>query len=310
MATKTAKDIENEISSLKNAQDSLMTWVDIDDEYIKKDPSLRDWWDKAFGNSNPDLKDKNKLYREYANSIADLQSRLTNLKSAEQFMTDVVSENKDRINKIYDLQNKAAALSAWIQWTNRVAWWLWAASNVLNNSQWLTDATLRQSVAQNEAARQTALLNNAQQALNIPSTLASIWQANSQIAYNAALTNQLNNQRSSWSWGWSSWWYKSSWWGWGSEYTKLNEITVWWKKIKWTFYKDKNWNYYSSDWRLVYDKASWWRDNDFIPLNSKDTKNNTDNVKKWNSFEWLDFYIPSLKEKPDWNNVVFKKITL
>lgn len=222
MATKTAKDIENEISSLKNAQDSLMTWVDIDDEYIKKDSSLRDWWDKAFGNSNPDLKDKNKLYHEYANSIANLQSRLTNLKSAEQYMTDIVSENKDRINKIYDLQNKAAALSAWIQWTNRVAWWLWAASNVLNNSQWLTDATLRQSVAQNEAARQTALLNNAQQALNIPSTLASIWQANAQIAYQNALTWQINNQ---WSWSsWSSWgWYSYS--SWSSKAKKYSALS-------------------------------------------------------------------------------------
>lgn len=210
MATKTAKDIEIEINGLTDAQAALLTWVDIDDEYIKKDPSKRDWWDKAFGNSNPELKEKNKLYREYANSIADLKSRLTNLKSAEQYMTDIVSENKDRINKIYDLQNKAAALSAWIQWTNRVAWWLWAASNVLNNSQWLTDATLRQSVAQNEAARQTALLNNAQQALNIPSTLASIWQANAQIAYQNALTWQLNNQWSWWSWGWG--WY--SYWSW------------------------------------------------------------------------------------------------
>ena len=211
MATKTAKDIEIEINGLTDAQAALLTWVDVDDEYIKKDPSKRDWWDKAFGNSNPDLKEKNKLYREYANSIADLKSRLTNLKSAEQYMTDIVSENKNRINKIYDLQNKAAALSAWIQWTNRVAWWLWAASNVLNNSQWLTDATLRQSVAQNEAARQTALLNNAQQALNIPSTLASIWQANSQIAYNAALTDQLNNKWGSWSW-WSWGWYGYSSW--------------------------------------------------------------------------------------------------
>ena len=228
MATKTAKDIEIEINGLTDAQAALLTWVDVDDEYIKKDPSKRDWWDKAFGNSNPELKEKNKLYREYANSIADLKSRLTNLKSAEQYMTDIVSENKNRINKIYDLQNKAAALSAWIQWTNRVAWWLWAASNVLNNSQWLTDATLRQSVAQNEAARQTALLNNAQQALNIPSTLASIWQANSQIAYNAALTDQLNKQ-----WSWGSWWSWYSWgWGWYN-YSKWNKDTNDWSNELW-----------------------------------------------------------------------------
>lgn len=308
MATNTAKDIENKIDSLKKAQDSLMTWVDIDDEYIRKDSSLRDWWDKAFGNSNPELKDKNRLYHEYSNSIADLQSRLTNLNSAEQFMTDIVSENKDRINKIYDLQNKAAALSAWIQWTNRVAWWLWAASNVLNNSQWLTDATLRQNVAQNEAARQTALLNNAQQALNIPSTLASIWQVNAQNAYQAALTNQLNNQRSWWS-SWS-WWYTPSRSSSNSDYETLNEITVWWKKIKWTFYKDKNWNYYNKDWIIVYDKESWRIDNSIIPAENNNKTNNTITQPKGNSFKWMNFIIPTLKDNPDWNNVTFRRTVI
>lgn len=201
MAVKTNPIEQNqkEIDWIKALQNWLMTWVDIDDEFIKKPQSLWDWWDKAFANSNPELKEKNRLYQEYNNQLAWLQTRLSNLSSAEQYMTDIVSENKDRINKIYNLQNKAAALSAWIQWTNRVAWWLWAASNVLNNSLWVNDATLRQAVAQNEAARQTALLNNAQQALNIPSTIASINASNASAdaqRSQANYYNSLNNQTS------------------------------------------------------------------------------------------------------------------
>lgn len=282
MATNTAKDIEIAINGLTEAQAALLTWVDIDDEYIKKDPSKRDWWDKAFWNTNPDLKEKNKAYHEYANRISDLQSRLTNLQSAEQYMTDIVSENKDRINKIYDLQNKAAALSAWIQWTNRVAWWLWAASNVINNSQWITDATLRQNVAQNEAARQTALLNNAQQALNIPSTLASIWQANAQIAYQNALTGQIWKENS-YSWSSYGWYSYSSRWNnkWNNE-DKDIKIDIPESQLKTLEWKDVSWNADWISWSTIrnWNKRYFWLDSDTWKLKWALDKYAPDWVKK------------------------------
>lgn len=256
---------------------SLKSWVEYDDSLLSKPQNQLTGYDKATLNINPDLKAKREAYQASLVRSNRLQSDLNNIQNAQQFLQNNVSQQKERINKLYDLQDKAAAISASIQWTNRVAGWLWAASNVLGNSRWITDAQMQQQILQNDAQRESALANVAQQEANIPSVLASLDQANANSELARAQAKYYNNQstRSSWwtsSWWWSKWW--GWWWGWWWDEVK----TVWdwdlyWYKYEWWQLKDSNgnviyswwlleynWNLYNEDWtKLIYDKdANKW----------------------------------------------------
>lgn len=233
---------------------SLKSWVEYDDSLLSKPQNQLTGYDKATLNINPDLKAKREAYQASLARSNKLQSDLSNIQEAQQFLQNNVSQQKERINKLYDLQDKAAAISASIQWTNRTAWWLWAASNVLGNSRWITDAQMQQQILQNSAQRESALANVAQQEANIPSVLASLDQANANSELARAQAKYYSNQNStSWWGGW--WWYTkptSNNEG-ETKYTRLNELTINWNKINWLFYKDSKWNYYDATWNLIYD---------------------------------------------------------
>ncbi len=230
---------------------SLKSWVEYDDSLLSKPQDQLTGYDKATLNINPDLKAKREAYQASLARSNKLQSDLSNIQEAQQFLQNNVSQQKERINKLYDLQDKAAAISASIQWTNRTAWWLWAASNVLGNSRWITDAQMQQQILQNSAQRESALANVAQQEANIPSVLASLDQAKASSELARAQAKYYNNQ---WTSSSSNWWYsynknpdkkeeqpkEISNWKWGS-YT-----------FEWGQLKDKDWNVVFSWWLLEY----------------------------------------------------------
>ena len=250
---------------------SLKSWVEYDDSLLSKPQDQLTGYDKATLNINPDLKAKREAYQASLARSNKLQSDLSNIQEAQQFLQNNVSQQKERINKLYDLQDKAAAISASIQWTNRVAGWLWAASNVLGNSRWITDAQMQQQILQNDAQRESALANVAQQEANIPSVLASLDQANANAELARAQANYYWNQNST-SWWWSSWWYRysSGWWDPDKkeepEYTRLNWLDINWNKINWIFYKDSKWNYYDATWNPIYDAKTKKRSSDIISM--------------------------------------------
>ena len=247
---------------------SLKSWVEYDDSLLSKSQDQLTGYDKATLNMNPDLKAKREAYQASLVRSNRLQSDLNNIQNAQQFLQNNVSQQKDRINKLYDLQDKAAAISASIQWTNRVAGWLWAASNVLGNSRWITDAQMQQQILQNDAQRESALANVAQQEANIPSVLASLDQANANAELARAQANYYWNQNST-SWWWSSWWYKYTSNNNNNEnptLTRLNWLTINWNTIKWIFYKDSKWNIVDAWWQQIYDAETKKRASDIISM--------------------------------------------
>ena len=276
---------QDSLDILNNKINSYKTWVAYDDELINKSDKDLTGYDKATLNLNPDLQVKRNAVQNLISQRDNLKNRMVNIESAQQYLQDNVSQQKERINKLYDLQDKAAAISASIQWTNRVAGWLWAASNVLGNSRWITDAQMQQQILQNSAQRESALSNVAQQEANIPSVLASLYQTNAGIEQanaNAELAraqaNYYNNQatKSYWWWGW--WW--SKWWDdddndENPNIKTVNSINIWWKEIKWEFLTDWKWSFATTDWVILIDNwtvtAEWLK---LIDLwdKSKDSK--------------------------------------
>ena len=314
---------QDSLDILNNKINSYKTWVAYDDELINKSDKDLTGYDKATLNLNPDLQVKRNAVQNLISQRDNLKDRMVNIESAQQYLQDNVSQQKERINKLYDLQDKAAAISASIQWTNRVAGWLWAASNVLGNSRWITDAQMQQQILQNSAQRESALSNVAQQEANIPSVLASLYQTNAGIEQanaNAELAraqaNYYNNQATKsywwWGWWWSKWWNK--WWNDEDEdiniadYEMKNWETFWnWKyKVvdwmiidknwvvlwKWPIYKvtDDDWNTYVVDKDLNIIEWQW-------QINSKwkwwnlDKKTNylESKWKKWDTWQYFSF---------------------
>ena len=264
-----ANDRNEQLAKELGYQWSLKSWVEYDDSLLSKSQDQLTGYDKATLNMNPDLKAKREAYQASLVRSNRLQSDLNNIQNAQQFLQNNVSQQKDRINKLYDLQDKAAAISASIQWTNRVAGWLWAASNVLGNSRWITDAQMQQQILQNDAQRESALANVAQQEANIPSVLASLDQANANAELARAQADYYWNQNSTSWWG-SRWYSYSSWWDPDKkeepEYTRLNWLNINWNKINWIFYKDSKWNYYDATWNPIYDAATKKRASDIISM--------------------------------------------
>ena len=248
MAANNYVDRKWELAREYGFQNSYKYWDPYLDSLLEKSDDKLEWYDKAMLNVNPDLKAKREAYQKSLAKSNQLQTDLTNIESAKQFLQNTVSQQKQRINKLYDLQDKAAAISASIQWTNRVAWWLWAASNVLNNGRWVTEATKHQQILQNSAQRESALANLAQQEMNIPSVLASLWQANANNELARAQANYYNKSAEN-IWKTSS--TKSSWWwGWGWGWWKATYIKDW--ELHWFDFKD--WKLTDKDWNVLY---SW-----------------------------------------------------
>ena len=249
-----ANDRNEQLAKELGYQWSLKSWVEYDDSLLSKPQDQLTGYDKATLNINPDLKAKREAYQASLVRSNRLQSDLNNIQNAQQFLQNNVSQQKDRINKLYDLQDKAAAISASIQWTNRVAGWLWAASNVLGNSRWITDAQMQQQILQNDAQRESALANVTQQEANIPSVLSSIDQANANAELARAQTDYYWRQGSSSS---TNWWSSSNKKPSSSneeDYTIIDTIDYNWNKIKWAFLKDSDWNYYdATTWYKIYD---------------------------------------------------------
>lgn len=263
-----ANDRNEQLAKELGYQWSLKSWVEYDDSLLSKSQDQLTGYDKATLNMNPDLKAKREAYQASLVRSNRLQSDLNNIQNAQQFLQNNVSQQKERINKLYDLQDKAAAISASIQWTNRVAGWLWAASNVLGNSRWITDAQMQQQILQNDAQRESALANVAQQEANIPSVLASLDQANANAELARAQADYYWNQNST-SWWWSSWWYKYTSNNNNNEnptLTRLNWLTINWNTIKWIFYKDSKWNIVDAWWQQIYDAATKKRASDIISM--------------------------------------------
>jgi len=280
---------------------SLKSWVEYDDSLLSKPQDQLTGYDKATLNINPDLKAKREAYQASLARSNKLQSDLSNIQEAQQFLQNNVSQQKERINKLYDLQDKAAAISASIQWTNRTAWWLWAASNILGNSRWITDAQMQQQILQNSAQRESALSNVAQQEANLPSVLASLDQANANAELARAQTKYYNNQATT---------SASSWWGSyskknnnnnnnenESDYEILNWLDINWQHIDWVFVQDKDWNIYDANrqplkvwWQYTKEwmRILWWEDT----KNTNETKEDKDK-DYWNKMpSWIT--IPTL----------------
>jgi len=276
-------------------QNSLKTWVAYDDELLSKPDSELTWYDKATLNMNPNLKSNREAYQSSLNRSNQLRDRLTNIESARQYLQNNVSQQRDRINKLYDLQDRAAAISASIQWTNRAAWWLWAASNVLWNSRWITDAQMQQQILQNDAQRESALANVAQQEANIPSVLASLDQANANSELARAQANYYNQSSNQW-WSSSSGWIRRS----NSNnnnnnnnnnnYSFIDWVDMNWQHFDWTFIKDKDWNIYNEEWKL---------------LSYKDENWNTKYTKDWQAM----FKLDEVNTDNKTNELVGKKFT-
>ena len=282
-------------------QNSYKYWDPYLDSLLEKSDNKLEWYDKAMLNVNPDLAAKREAYQKSLAKSNKLQSDLTNIQSAQQFLQNNVSQQKDRINKLYDLQDKAAAISASIQWTNRVAGWLWAASNVLSNSRWITDAQMQQQILQNSAQRESALSNVAQQEANLPSVLASLDQANANAELARAQAKYYNNQATT---------SASSWWGSyskknnnnnnnenESDYEILNWLDINWQHIDWVFIQDKDWNIYDTNWQPLkvwwqytkeWMRILWWED-------TKNTDETKEDKKKDNS--------TTIKAFPTWVNI-------
>lgn len=292
---------------------SLKSWVEYDDSLLSKPQDQLTGYDKATLNINPDLKAKREAYQASLVRSNRLQSDLNNIQNAQQFLQNNVNQQKDRINKLYDLQDRAAAISASIQWTNRTAWGLWAASNVLNNSRWITDAQMQQQILQNDAQRESALSNVAQQEANIPSVLTSLNQANANAELARAQADYYNNQGKQQPSSSSSYVNKKN----NNNnndddditYEYVNWINWQWWTLDWKFIKTSDWNYYSEDWttKIAYEDEKW----------------NIIYTKDWQQLFWLDdvkadtikrfpssITIPTLKQTPwAWNNVEFKNIS-
>ena len=290
-----ANDRNEQLAKELGYQWSLKSWVEYDDSLLSKPQDQLTGYDKATLNINPDLKAKREAYQASLVRSNKLQSDLNNIQNAQQFLQNNVSQQKERINKLYDLQDRAAAISASIQWTNRVAGWLWAASNVLGNSRWITDAQMQQQILQNDAQRESALANVAQQEANIPSVLSSIWQANANAELAKAQANYYNSS--------NQWWNQSSWWSNRSsqsnnnnnnnnnnKYSFIDWVDMNWQHFDWTFIKDKDWNIYNEEWKL---------------LSYKDEEWNTKYTKEWQAM----FKLDEVKTDDKTNELVGKKFT-
>jgi len=289
-----ANDRNEQLAKELGYQWSLKSWVEYDDSLLSKPQDQLTGYDKATLNINPDLKAKREAYQASLVRSNKLQSDLNNIQNAQQFLQNNVSQQKERINKLYDLQDRAAAISASIQWTNRVAGWLWAASNVLGNSRWITDAQMQQQILQNDAQRESALANVAQQEANIPSVLSSIWQANANAELVKAQANYYNSS--------NQWWNQSSWWSNRSsqsnnnnnnnnnKYSFIDWVDMNWQHFNWTFIKDKDWNIYNEEWKL---------------LSYKDEEWNTKYTKEWQAM----FKLDEVKTDDKTNELVGKKFT-
>lgn len=289
-ATSNYVDRKWELAKEYGFQNSYKYWDAYLDSLLEKSDDKLEWYDKAMLNVNPDLKAKREAYQKSLARSNKLQSDLTNIQTAQQFLQNNVSQQKERINKLYDLQDKAAAISASIQWTNRVAWWLWAASNVLGNSRWINEATKHQQILQNSAQRESALANVAQQAANIPSVLASLQQneaaidqayANAELARAQAkyYTSQANKSYSynsskktekdpkeleDWTTFWPDWSFTYKWW-------KIYD--AWWNEV-WSWVLRKSWDFLiDADGTVVWYKNS---------INSDRKWFNTNQVGTWN----------------------------
>lgn len=286
-----ANDRNEQLAKELGYQWSLKSWVEYDDSLLSKPQDQLTGYDKATLNINPDLKAKREAYQASLVRSNKLQSDLNNIQNAQQFLHNNVSQQKERINKLYDLQDRAAAISASIQWTNRVAGWLWAASNVLGNSRWITDAQMQQQILQNDAQRESALANVAQQEANIPSVLSSIWQANANAELAKAQANYYNSS--------NQWWNQSSWWNNissqsnnnnNNKYSFIDWVDMNWQHFDWIFIKDKDWNIYNEEWKL---------------LSYKDEEWNTKYTKEWQAM----FKLDEVKTDDKTNELVGKKFT-
>lgn len=321
-ATNNYVDRKWELAREYGFQNSYKYWDPYLDSLLEKSDDKLEWYDKAMLNVNPDLAAKREAYQKSLAKSNKLQSDLTNIQSAQQFLQNNVSQQKDRINKLYDLQDKAAAISASIQWTNRVAGWLWAASNVLSNSRWITDAQMQQQILQNSAQRESALSNVAQQEANLPSVLASleqsrasIDQANANAELARAQAKYYNNQSTRSSWWTSSWWWGWWWGGWWDEVKTVWDWDLHWYKYEWWQLKDSNgnvvyswwlleynWNLYNEDWtKLIYDKDEnkWY----WLTVPKVNTTSLT-----WNRMpSWT--VVPTLKKEIwTWSNISFTNV--
>ena len=204
-------------SKMANLSD---TWNDYDNSLVTKSDSELTWYDKATLNLNPNLKDRRVSYQSLVTQNNDLSNQLVNLQSAQDYLQQSIDEQKTSANRLYDLQNAAARLSAEINWWANHAWWLWAWAWQMAQSRAAIDNQAFANILQNEQNRAATLNNIAAQQANLPQTLASIWQANSQNAYYNSMVNQ-NSWWTSSSWSrWTAWWWSSS--GWWSNSKKEN----------------------------------------------------------------------------------------
>lgn len=188
---------------------------DYDKSLLTKSDNELTWYDKATINMNPNIKSNRNYYRQLFNSNQWLGSQLTNLQSAQQILQDWIDKQEKNINKMYDLQNTAQRLSSEINWWASHAWWLWAWAGQMAQSRAAIDNQAFNNVLNNEAQRQSALANVAQQRQQIPTTMSSIAMNNANIVWaeaqanannaNADLIRKQASQIWKWSWGSRQW---------------------------------------------------------------------------------------------------------
>lgn len=194
MATKLQESIDAYTKN-QNLMNDLLWWQDNDYDkslLTKRDDELS-WYDKATLNLNPNLKNSRQRYQQLYSDSEWLNWQIMNLQSAQDILQWSVDKQRRSTNRLYDLQNQAAALSAEINWWwMRHAWWLWAWAWQIAQARASIDNQAYLNMIQNNANRESALANVAQQEWQIPATMSSIWVNNSSIQWNLATANYNN----------------------------------------------------------------------------------------------------------------------
>lgn len=265
-------EITKAIEDLNWRMDKLSSsWNEYDDWLVTKSSNDLSWYDKAVLNLNPNLNAKREQYQSLLSQSWDLNQQLVNLQSAQDILQDSINNQRDHANRLYDLQNMAARLSAEINWWGSTAWWLWAWAGQISQARSQIDNQAYANMLANEQNRQSALASIAQQEAAIPTTLSSIWMNNANIQAALAQSNYYSQWWGSWSSSWSSSKWASSdvskklindWWYWVD--AQWNIVDKNWKVyIAWKYTMDNKWNIYTWDWKMIMNN-NWKVDVDLI----------------------------------------------
>lgn len=228
---------------------------DIDKEIISKPESELTGWDKATLNLNPNLKSSRDQYQNLSSQASDLRSQISNVNSAQAYLQNSLDEQRKNANRLYDLQNLAARLSAEINWWWHQAWWLWAWAWQMAQSRAAIDNQAFAQTVQNEQNRASALANIWQQEMTVPTTISSLNLNNANIRWIESQANandaQAEYYRKQASRTYSWWWSNSNKDENPTRYKYVQELISSWNVDEAKRISEANWYDLTDNWK-------WW----------------------------------------------------